>query len=246
MGICVSKDKDDQGPAAEAQKAAEKKLAYAAAGQDPATEMMLQSLGAEKVVAGLKEALTIGIAKAVELCGATDGFMNNPKIRIPLPPVLDVVREKLLENEMGKKLVESFEEALNRAAEKSAPKAATIFKDGIGNMSIDDVKRVWKGGDTSCTDFLQSSCGEPLKAAMKTDCDEVIESNQVTKIYAQIIDQVKDVPMAGDLVKAYDIKDYTLQKALDGLYHMMGEEETKIRQNPAARTTDLLSSVFTF
>lgn len=228
---------------AAAQTEVQHRVEYAMAGQDPATQELLDKLGVNKVIDGLKEALIIGIDKAVEVCGAARGYLGNPKIKIPIPTELTLVAEKAREVGLGQ-VVDSFEESMNAAAERSAPKALDIVKGAIREMTIDDVKRVWKGGDDAATQFLKRTCNEALKGAMRGECDKVIDENKVTHYYENVVEAVKDVPVVGDLAAKYDIRDYTLQKALDGLYTMMAEEESKIRKDPQHRTTELLSQVF--
>jgi len=213
------------------------------AGQDPATQESLDKLGVDKVVDGLKEALSVSIDKAVEICGVVDGYLGNPQIKIPMPPALSLVADKARENGLGN-VVDSFEESMNRAAERAAPQALDIFKGAILGMTIDDVKRVWKGGDDAATRFMKDTCNDSLKEAMRGECEDALESNQVTHYYEQVVDVVREVPMLGDMAAEYDIKDFTLQKALDGLYTTMADQEKKIRDDPAQRTTDLLSQVF--
>lgn len=113
-------------------------------------------------------------------------------------------------------------------------------------MSIDDVKRVWKGGDDSATQFMISTCNDTLKEKMRKSCDTVLDSNRVLYYYEMIIEKIKEVPVVGELAAKYDIRDYTLQKALDGLYLIMKEQEALIRTDPKQRCTELLSTVFGF
>lgn len=231
------------GLATAVQGAVEDKIEHALAGQDSQTAALLEKLGVGKVVDGIKEALCIGIDKAVEVCGAADGYLGNESIRLPMPPQLALVADKVRELGLGQ-VIDSFEEAMNRAAEKAAPLSLDIVKSAIRDMGIDDVKRVWKGGDDSCTKFMQHTCNGSLKEVMRGACEEVLHANQVTHFYEKLVDVVREVPIVGDLAAQYDIRDYTLQKTLDGLYKMMADQEKKIRQDPAQRTTDLLSEVF--
>mmetsp|Transcript_47448 Transcript_47448/g.125597 ORF Transcript_47448/g.125597 Transcript_47448/m.125597 type:complete len:316 (+) Transcript_47448:43-990(+) len=231
--------------AAAASTTVQTKVSDAFAGQDPATAALLDQLGVQKVIDGIKEALCVGIDKAVEIVGQTNGYMGNPGLKIMVPPELAVVAKTLREKGLGQ-LVDKFEESMNRAAENAAPQALGIVKNGIRNMDIDDVKRVWKGGDDAATRFLQHKCNDDLKLVMREECERVLDSNKVTQYYSQIIDHIKDVPVVGELAEKYDIRNHTLQKALDGLYIKMAEQEKLIRDDPAHRTTELLTQVFGF
>merc|ERR1740116_138472 len=130
------------------------------------------------------------------------------------------------------------------AAESSAPKCVDITKGAVREMTIDDVKRVWKGGDNSATVFMKSTCGGPLKIAMREVCNETLDSSQVANCYNKFVDVVKDLPVVGEFASKFDIRDYTLQKCEDGLFLLVAEAEKKIRTNAAHRTSDLLHEVF--
>lgn len=198
-------------------------------------------LSDEKIGRGLKEALRIGTRNATRQTGRRDGFLGNDIIRIPLPPKLRKMDKTLRAVGQGDK-IDEFVVSLNRAAERAAPAAREIFWNAILNMTFSDVKKIFKGGDTAATDFFREKTSGHLSEAFLPIVQEATDAVGVTQQYKQLSGTANSIPFVR--VKLVDIDEYVVEKALDGLFYVLGEEEKKIRKNPAARVTDLLKEVF--
>ena len=200
--------------------------------------------GDAKTASGLKEALQIGTDHAVDFTGTTDGFFKNEAIKILMPEKLRAAEKGLRLAGMGPKLDE-FELSMNRAAEAAAPAARGIFKDAVTQMSFQDVKAIFTGGDTAATEYFKSKTSPQLTTAFRPTVEAAMDKTGVVKQYKQL----SGGPLgnvAGMLGKGQDldITNYVVGKSLDGLFHMLAEEEKKIRTNPAAQITPLLKEVF--
>ncbi|MBN1548466.1 MAG: DUF4197 domain-containing protein [Syntrophaceae bacterium] len=192
-------------------------------------------------VAALKEALSIGTENAVKAISKTDGYFGNQMVKILLPEKIQKVADVVAK--LGyQEQVDSFILSMNRAAEAAAPKTTALFVDAIKAMSFDDARKVLKGGDTAATEYFKEKTSPKLYDEFKP----VIVSNMnkvgVTKAYKDMMAPYKSLPLVPK--ESMDLDHYVTQKALDGLFLMVGEEEKKIRTNPAARVTDLLKTVF--
>lgn len=210
--------------------------------EQPASEQTMSALSESDIAAGLKEALGKGVSNAVSQLGAEGGFLSNAKVKIPLPEHLQLV-EKGLRAIGQDAYADDFITSMNRAAEQAVPTAANVFGKAISNMSIDDARGVLSGGDTAATDFLKRSSHDELKQRFRPLVDAAVNEVGVTANYQQLMDKAGG---AAQLIGAEtpDLTGYVTDKALDGLYLVVGEEERKIRENPAARTTELLKKVF--
>jgi len=196
----------------------------------------------EKTVAdGLKEALTIGSQKAVELVSKQDGYFLNPKIKIPLPEKVQK-SERMLRKVGLSKQVDEFVLTMNRAAEKAAPVAKDIFVGAVREMTIQDAITILRGSDTAATEYFRSKTHGKLYAAFKPTVSKAVMDVGVTKAYQQLVDKAKKTKIVKDV--SLDLDHHVTSKALDGLFYMVGEEEKKIRKDPVARVTDLLKQVF--
>jgi hypothetical protein len=131
---------------------------------------------------------------------------------------------------------------MNRAAESSAPQAKQIFWDAIGEMSIEDGRKILSGNETAATDYFKGKTTNKLTAAFKPVVDKSMNEFVVTRQYKDLVGRYESIPFVKK--ETFDIDQYVVTKALDGLFHILGEEEKKIRTNPAARVTDLLKEVF--
>jgi hypothetical protein len=219
-------------------------LALPAEGQfDKILERLGKSDGPSdsKSASGLKEALRIGTNHAVDLTGTTDGFFKNEAIKILLPDKLRMAEKGLRLAGMGGKLDE-FELSMNRAAEKAAPAARGIFTDALMQMTFDDARKILTGGNTSATDFFKSKTSERLGTAFRPTVESAMDETGVVKQYKQLAGGIPALPFGR--TQGFDITDYVVGKALDGLFYMLGQEEKKIRTDPAARITPLLKEVF--
>ncbi|MRR54672.1 MAG: DUF4197 domain-containing protein [Deltaproteobacteria bacterium] len=202
------------------------------------------SLDDTTIVRGLKEALATGTERAVTEVAKPDGYFGNPLIKILLPDKVQRAAD-LLAAVGYQQQVNEFVLSMNRAAEAAAPKAAAYFGDAIRQMTVEDARGILAGGDTSATQFFEKKLRSKLFESFKP-----IVSNSMNKVgtvssYQDMMGSYDSLPMASVLgVPSLDLNSYVTNKALDGLFTMVGQEEKKIRTNPAARTTDLLRKVF--
>ena len=194
-----------------------------------------------KISAGLKQALQIGAENSVKLVGRKDGYFANNAIKILMPKNLQPLEKGLRMVGYGPK-IDSFVLSMNRSAEAAAPAARKIFVDAITSMSIDDARHILTGSDTAATEYFKQKTTPQLTSAFRPVVDKTMAENGVTKQYNALVGQYKSLPFAK--TQNLDITDYVVGKALDGLFYEVGEEEKKIRQDPAKQTTDLLKEVF--
>lgn len=192
-------------------------------------------------VSGLKEALSIGTKNAVNNVSKTDGYFGNKMIKILLPEKIqkaaDIISKVGYQQE-----VDNFILSMNRAAEKAAPKAAPIFVDAIKNMTFDDAKKILNGGDTAATDYFREKTRTRLFDEFKPVVTDSMDKVGVAQSYKKMTAGYDSVPFMKK--EDIDLDNYVTNKSLDGLFYMVGEEEKKIRTDPAAQVTDLLKKVF--
>jgi Protein of unknown function (DUF4197) len=190
---------------------------------------------------GVRAALERGAVAAVGLLGQPGGYLDNPKVRIPLPSFLESGAKLMKAMGQGQK-VEELETAMNRAAEAAAPQAKTLLIDAAKKMSVDDALRIVRGGDTSVTDFFARKTRTPLGKTFLPIVTQATEKVSLAQKYNGVAGQASGL----GLVKKEDatIEQYVTRKSLDGLYFMIGEEERKIRKDPVGTGSDLLRRVF--
>ena len=194
-----------------------------------------------KIGSGLKEALKIGTENAVGFTGKKDGFFLNQAIKILMPEKLRTFEKGLRAAGYGPQ-VDELVLSMNRSAEKATPFAKQIFWDAIGEMTFDDVKKIFSGNDTAATDYFKGKTTSRLTDVFKPIVSSAMNEVGVTRQYKGLVGRYESIPFVKK--ETFDLDQYVVTKALDGLFHMVGEEETKIRKNPTARTTDLLKEVF--
>jgi hypothetical protein len=206
-----------------------------------ATGQSASNLSNDRIAAGLKEALRVGTTKAVAITGRPDGFLKNEAIKILLPEKLQTAGRALRLVGMGAQLDE-LEVGMNRAAEQASPQAKQIFLNAVTSMSINDARGILTGNDTAATDYFRRATSEDLTAAFAPIVHRSMQNVGVVREYQQLMQN----SMAGALLRnqKFNLDDYVVGKTLDGLFYMLGQQEKQIRQNPAARTTDLLKQVF--
>ena len=199
-------------------------------------------LSSDTIANGLKEALEVGTRKAVENVSKEGGYLNNPEIRIPLPP--RVQQAAGLMRQLGlNKMADDFEQSINRAAEKAAPQAISIMIDAIKSMSIDDARNILNGESDAATRFFEDRTRGKLAGLFKPIIDTSLNEVGATRYYNQLDDKLSSVPVVGQELDM-DLQDYVTDQALNGLFVMLAQEEQKIRDNPAARTSEILQQVF--
>lgn len=198
-------------------------------------------LSESKVIQGLMEALQIGTGNAVLNVSQVDGYYKNPQIRIPLPENVQKVEKILRAVGYGPK-VDAFALSMNRAAERAAPEAKSLFLDSIRQMTFSDAKKILQGRDNEATLFFEDKTRGRLHELFRPMVHTAMSEVGVTRWYQELDAKVRSIPFAEKM--SFDLDTYVTDKALDGLFHMVAEEERKIRQDPAARVTDLLKEVF--
>lgn len=200
-----------------------------------------EGLTNDDIVDGLKEALEVGTRKAVETVSQTDGYFKNPRIRIPLPENVQKVEKLLRAGGLGSQ-VEAFELSMNRAAERAAPEARSIFGDAIRQMTFADAREILDGADDAATQYFRQKTSDRLQTLFKPITHQAMSEVGVTQSYQTLDAKIQTLPLADQM--SLDLDQYVTDKALDGLFLMLAEEEKKIRRDPAARVTDLLQKVF--
>jgi hypothetical protein len=194
-----------------------------------------------KIGSGLKEALKVGTENAVLQTGTVDGFLRNQAIKILMPKPLQSIEQPLRLVGYGPQ-IDEFVVGMNRAAEKAVPFAKEIFWDAIGQMTFDDARKILNGNDTAATDYFKSKTSKKLHAAFRPSVETVMNDVGVNRQYNDLIGRYKSLPFAQNV--AFDVDQYVTEKATDGLFFVVAQEEKKIRTNPAARVNDLLKEVF--
>jgi uncharacterized protein DUF4197 len=198
-------------------------------------------LGDARIGEGLKEALKVGTENAVNLTGRVDGYFANQAIKILMPERLKSLEQGLRLIGQGDR-VDELVLGMNRAAEKAAPAARQIFVDAIGEMGIDDARKILSGPDTAATDYFKGKTTGKLTTTFQPVVQRAMNEVGLARQYKDLLTQAQAIPFFR--AEEYDLDRYVVGKSLDGLFHVVGDEERKIRTNPAARTTDLLKEVF--
>jgi hypothetical protein len=200
------------------------------------------TLDSETLGAGLKEALRVGTERAVDTLAQPDGYLGNADVRIELPGFLHTSANMLRRAGLSSQ-VDAFERSMNRAAESAVTEAAPIFADAITAMTLDDAQRIYNGGDTAATDYFRDKTWQPLRERFKPRVEEAMRAHQVTASYETLLAMARsELPLLGNV--NLNLADHVTGEALDGLFLMLAREEKKIREQPLARTTDLLRQVF--
>ncbi len=209
---------------------------------DTVTQTAGAALSNDEVIAGLREALSKGARSAVRSLGHEGGYLNNTAVRIPMPAKLEVVESALRKLGQGA-IADAFIGSMNHAAEQAAPLATDVFVDAIKDMSIEDAKGILHGPDDAATRYLQRSGSETLQLKMLPLVQQATQQVGVTRHYKDLIGKAGFAGQFVDL-DSLDLDRYITGKALDGLFLMMAAEEKRIREDPLARSTDLLKKVF--
>lgn len=198
-------------------------------------------LTTDQASGGLREALTQGIATSVSSTGRPGGYFDNPVIKILMPPRLQRVEQGLRLAGMGSQ-VDSFVKSMNAAAEEAAPAAKAILLEALKAMTFEDAKGIVLGGHTAGTEYFKRSSTGEIQAAFRPIVERAMAKVGVTQQYQSLTQSAPKVPFfkTPDL----DVNQYVLDKATDGLFTVMGQEETKIRTDPGAQVTPLLRTVF--
>lgn len=199
------------------------------------------ALGQSEIAAGLKEALRVGTDRVVDNLGQVDGFNADPKVHIPLPKVLAQAQSSLrLIGAAG--LVDDLELRINRAAEQATPIAKDIFWEAITKLTFEDVDAIYRGPNDAATQYLDRTTRSSLFAAMRPIINDALADAGAVTVYDSIVEQAQLAPFLPDLKT--DLTNHVLDRAMDGMFAYLAEEEAAIREDPAKQTTALLKRVF--
>jgi hypothetical protein len=209
------------------------------------------ALPEDQIVGGLKEALGKGVERAVSFLGRTNGFLTNLNVKITMPAKLQSVEKGLRVAGQGQ-FVDDFVASMNRAAEKAVPTAAAVFGDSIRQMSIADAKAILSGPNDAATQFFRRTTQTNLHTRFYPLVQKATDEVGVTARYKQMMSKFTGAGSLGGLfgnksavkLETADIDSYVTDKAMDGLFKVVAEEEKNIRANPVARSSDLLRKVF--
>lgn len=196
-----------------------------------------------EIGSGLKDALKVASQKVVGRVGRTDGYNADPAIRIPLPGPLQQIQGPLKTMGAGS-MLDDLQVKMNRAAEQAAPKALDIFTDAASKMTISDAQGILHGPNDAATQYFKRTTSGSLTTSFRPIVDNALSGVGAAGVFQSVQAKAASIPMAGQEVQGFSLTDFTVGKALDGLFHYLAQEEAAIRTNPAARTTDLLKRVF--
>ena len=199
------------------------------------------NLSQSEIERGLKEALSKGVRTAINQLGRKNGFLDDASVKIPMPGVLGQV-EGLLRSAHQEALADEFVATMNHAAEKAVPVAASVFANAIKKMTMQDVRGILNGPDDAATQYFRKTSDAELIQRFRPIVAAETQKAGVTSAYKAMMNQAG--PLAQMLGGGTDLDQYITEKALDGLFLKVAEEEKAIRTNPVARSTELLKKVF--
>ncbi len=194
------------------------------------------------IAAGLREALGVGVERAIALLGRDGGFLNDAQVRIPMPGALQTVEKGLRAAGQGA-IADEFVQTINHAAEQAAPEARAIFVDAIRSMTLEDAGKILNGPDDAATRYFRERSEARLAAAVRPVVERATARVGVTSSYKRMVGGLG--PLARLAVPGgLDLDRYVTQKTVDGIFIKLAEEEKRIRKDPMARSTELLKQVF--
>jgi Protein of unknown function (DUF4197) len=199
------------------------------------------ALTTEEIGRGLKEALTVGIKNSSSKASALDGYLGNNLIKLLFPPEAQKVEARLRQIGLGGEC-DKFITALNRGAEDAAKFAAPIFIDAITKMTIQDAVSILKGDKDAATQYLKRTSTQALLTAFSPVIESSLNKTNATKAYTDIANTYNKIPLVQKVNP--NLTEYASNKAIDGLFLLVAQEEAKIREDPMARVSDLLKRVF--
>ena len=201
----------------------------------------VNNLSSSEIANGLKEALKVGTQNSATKLGAVNGYFGDALVKILMPPEAQQVKDALSNIGMGD-LVDKAVLSMNRAAKDAAPKAVPIFVDAITHMTIQDGLSILKGGNDAATQYLKAKTTAALTAAFRPVISASLAKVDATKYWSQVFTTYNKIPFVSKVNP--DLTAYVTERALNGLFIIIAQEETKIRTNPAARVNSLLQKVF--
>ena len=220
---------------------AHRRLLLAATAALPLAARAAGRLSETDAAGGVREALARGAEAAVAQLGRTDGFLGNPRLRIPLPGHLNDAAKLMRKLGQGGR-VDALETAMNRAAEAAVPAARTLLVQTVKAISVEDALQIVRGGATAVTDFFAGKTRAPLTGRFLPIVTRETEKVQLADKYNAVAGKAAGLGLLKD--KDANLQQYVTAKALDGLYAMIGEEEKKIRRDPVGTGSALLRKVF--
>lgn len=194
---------------------------------------------------GIKAALANGVLSALGIVGQDGGFLNNNLIRIPLPGFLGDA-QSVLRQVGAAGLLDNLEVALNRGAEIAAPVGKQIFMDAVTGLSFQDAINIVRGADDAATQYLKASTTDSLTTLFSPIMENALGNTGALRLFDQVASQVNSIPFTQNLGASAktDLIRYGVGKGLDGVFTYVAKEEKAIRDNPAARTSEILRRVF--
>jgi hypothetical protein len=193
------------------------------------------------IARGLRQALEVGTRRAVSRTAVEDGFLGNQRIRIPVPESLEPMASALRRFGLGAQ-VDELEVAMNRAAERAAGEAADVLLAAVRSMTLADARQILEGGDTAATEYFRRTTRAELRTRFEPIVAEKMQAVGLARLYDGLVARYEALPIPKQ--PAPDLQEYVTDRALDGLFTSLAEEEQRIRADPAARTTELLRRVF--
>ncbi|MBY4677650.1 DUF4197 domain-containing protein [Marinobacterium arenosum] len=201
-----------------------------------------QQLSNATLIDGLKEALAVGSERAIERIAQPGGYLDDSQIRIPLPASIETISGILRKYGLAD-LVDQFDTSLSRAAEQAAPQATGLVLDAIKQMSFEDAKRIYQGPDDAATQYFREKTGPQIAELFRPVISDSLNQVGATRYYNTLASEAASLPLVGQSLEL-DLTEHVTQSALDGLFLKLAAEEKLIRQNPAARTTELLKQLW--
>lgn len=209
---------------------------------EPSGTQSSSNLDTATLAAGLKEALSVGTERAIDRLSTAGGFANHADVRIPLPGGLDKVGGLMRQYGLGSQ-VDAFEASMNAAAETAVRESTPILANALETMTLEDARKIYSGGDTAATDYFKQQTQSPLAKKFRPVIEQAMSQAGVMQAYNALVGQAeKNLPMISGV--APDIGEHVTRSTLDGLFLRLAEEEKRIRQQPIARSTELLKQVF--
>ncbi len=202
---------------------------------------VLDQFTSTDMTTGLRDSLQQGAIAAVSKLGQENGFFNNAKVKIPLPKALKHA-EKMMRAVGMKKQADDLVLSMNRAAESAVPEAKELFVGAVKSMSIQDVKGVFSGGDDAATQYFRKATEEPLRGRFLPIVMKAIEKVGLAQKYNAVAGKASKLGLVKE--SESNVENYVTQKALDGLFVMMADEEKAIRANPVKASTDIAKKIF--
>jgi hypothetical protein len=202
----------------------------------------IAGLSSDQVTQGIKEALGKGLQHAVSTLGQPGGFLTNLNVKIPIPDKLQLIEKGLRAINQGQ-YADQCIATMNQAAEQAVPVAADVFVNSLKSMSVEDAKGLLSGPQDAATQYFRKVTETELTAKFAPIVQQAMTKCGTTSAYQQLLEKAKGVsPLFSN--PSLDLNAYVTSKAMDGLFKTVAEEEKRIRENPVARSTDLLKSVF--